>query len=119
LQVPRVSNHVRVTTIERLDQGHLYFNLEVPGSRPGIEPSEHSRKEPSRQLVISYSEHLHISPLQYVYKNFHYNFKDAISSKIYTVFFDSGPIIIVFIRKFVSVPMARSVGLQFMKALFS
>jgi hypothetical protein len=52
-------NHVGVTTIERLDQGHLYPNLEVPGlicpgreSNPGFQGgSEHSRKEPSRHLV--------------------------------------------------------------------
>jgi hypothetical protein len=43
LASPRVSNHVGVTTIERLDQGHLYPNLEVPGltcpgreSNPGL-----------------------------------------------------------------------------------
>ena len=42
-QGPRVSNHVGVTTIERLDQGHLYPNLEDPGltcpgrgSNPGL-----------------------------------------------------------------------------------
>ncbi len=29
---------------------------------PGLEGSEKSRKEPSRQLVHSYSEHLHMSP---------------------------------------------------------
>jgi hypothetical protein len=31
LQVPRVSNHVGVTTMERLYQGHLHPKLEVPG----------------------------------------------------------------------------------------
>jgi len=57
-------------SIERLDLSHLYPNLEVPGltcpgreSNPGL--SEHSRKEPSRQLVNRYLEHLHMSPRQY------------------------------------------------------
>ncbi len=43
LQVRVLSNHIGVTTIERLDQGHLYPNLEVPGlaclgqgSNPGL-----------------------------------------------------------------------------------
>ncbi len=59
LQVPCVSNHIWVTTKERLDQSHLYPNLEVPGlTCPGREMprvgSEHSRKEPSRQLVDGY-----------------------------------------------------------------
>ncbi len=31
LQVPHVFNHVGVTTIERLEQSHLYPNLEVAG----------------------------------------------------------------------------------------
>jgi hypothetical protein len=40
-------------------------------SRPGIEPGpprEHSRKEPLEQLNNSYSEHLHMSPRQYLIK---------------------------------------------------
>ncbi len=45
----------KYNTIERLDQGHLYPNLEVPGlTCPGRESnpgSEHSRKEPSRHLI--------------------------------------------------------------------
>jgi hypothetical protein len=60
----------RCNILERLDQSHLYPNLEVPGltcpgreSNPGL--SEHSRKEPSRQLVNRYLEHLHMSPRQY------------------------------------------------------
>jgi hypothetical protein len=62
LQVLCVSNHVRVSTIERLDQSHHCPNLEVPGlTRPGRVGSENSRKEPSRQLVNGYSEHLHMS----------------------------------------------------------
>ncbi len=34
LASPRVSNHLVVTTIERLDQSHFYPNLEVPGIKP-------------------------------------------------------------------------------------
>jgi hypothetical protein len=60
--------------MERLDQGHLHPKLEAPGltcpgrdSNPGRAScvrGEHSRKEPSRQLVNNYrcSEHLHMSP---------------------------------------------------------
>ncbi len=70
LQVPCVSNHVGVTAMKRLYQGHLHPKLEVPDWHVpvGIRTwascvgSEHSRKEPSRQLVSSYSEHLHMSP---------------------------------------------------------
>jgi hypothetical protein len=59
LQVPHVLNHVRVTTIERLDQSHLYPKLEDPRltcpagnqTQATYMGSEHSRKEPSRQLV--------------------------------------------------------------------
>ncbi len=51
--------------IETLDQGRLYPNLEVPGltCRQKSNPGEHQRKEPSRQLINSYSEHLHMSAL--------------------------------------------------------
>jgi hypothetical protein len=42
LQVLRFSNHVGVTTIERLDQSHLYPHLEVPGlTCPGWESHPH------------------------------------------------------------------------------
>ncbi len=48
--------------MERLDQGRIHPKLEVPGlTCPGRESNpvggEHSRKEPSEQLVNSYSEH--------------------------------------------------------------
>ncbi len=63
------TDHVGVTTIERLDQCHLYPNLEVPGltcpgreSNPGPPRGKRSLlKSPSRQLVNSYSEHLHMN----------------------------------------------------------
>ncbi len=65
----RVSNRVGVTTMKRLDQGHLHPKLEVPGlTCPGWKSNlglqgrvggEHSRKESFEQLVNSYSEHLH------------------------------------------------------------
>jgi hypothetical protein len=66
LQVPRVSNHVGVITLERHDQGHLHPKLEVPGltsagirTRASCVGGEHSR-----QLVDSYSELQHMSPQQ-------------------------------------------------------
>ncbi len=49
---------------ERLDQGHLHPKLEVPGltclSRESNPGGEHSRKEPFKQLVNSYSENIYI-----------------------------------------------------------
>jgi hypothetical protein len=64
--------------MERLDQGHLHPELEVPGltcpcresnpgraGPPGWEASTYSIKEPFEQLVNGYSEHLHTSPRQY------------------------------------------------------
>jgi hypothetical protein len=48
--------------MERLDQGHLHPKLEVPGLTCPCVGGEHSRKEPSRQLVNSYSELLHMAP---------------------------------------------------------
>ncbi len=53
---------------------HLYPNLEsqewhIPAgnwTRASRVGSEHSRKEPSRQLVNSYSEQLHISPRHHI-----------------------------------------------------
>ncbi len=57
VRFPARTDHARVTTMKRLDQGHLYPELEVPGltSQPGI------KHEPLEQLVNSYSEHLHMS----------------------------------------------------------
>ncbi len=65
---PRVFNHVGVTTMKRLDKGHLHPTLEVtrlacPGQEsnpPSAVGAEHSRKEPFNSLLISYSV-----PLQY------------------------------------------------------
>jgi hypothetical protein len=58
-----------VTTMKSLNQGHLHPKLEVPRltcpSRDGTQASAvggiHSRKDPFKQLVDSYSEHLHMS----------------------------------------------------------
>ena len=54
--------HVGVTTMERLDQGHLHPKLEVPRlTSLGRELNlggEHSSKELFKQRVNSYSEHL-------------------------------------------------------------
>jgi hypothetical protein len=52
--------------MKRLYHGHLHPKLEVPGltgnrTRASTVGGEHSRKEPSEQLVISCSEHLHMS----------------------------------------------------------
>jgi hypothetical protein len=50
--------------MKRLDQGHLHPKLEIPLlTCPGQEsnPAEHCRKKPFAQLVISYSEHVHMS----------------------------------------------------------
>jgi uncharacterized sporulation protein YeaH/YhbH (DUF444 family) len=44
------------STIDRLDQGHLHPQLEVPGLEHVLAGN---RIEYSRQLVKSYSEHLH------------------------------------------------------------
>ncbi len=59
LASPRVLNHGGVTIKERLDQIHLYPNLEVPGltcsgweSNPGLPRGKRAIwKKPSRQLV--------------------------------------------------------------------
>ena len=51
-----------VTTMKRLDQGHLHPKLEVPAtdmSQPGVKPV--TPLEPFEQLVNSYLEHLHMS----------------------------------------------------------
>ncbi len=69
LASPHVSNHVGVTTIARLDQSHVYPNLEVPGliysgreSNPGLPHGKRAlQKVLSRQLGTGYSEHLHMS----------------------------------------------------------
>jgi hypothetical protein len=55
-------DHVRVTTLERLDHSHLHLKLEVPGlTCPGWKSKsevggKHSRKEPLKQLLNSYSD---------------------------------------------------------------
>ncbi len=65
------TDHVRVTTLERLDQGHLHPKLEVPRLaclsrelkyRASEVGGKHSSKELFEQLVNSYSEHLHMNP---------------------------------------------------------
>jgi hypothetical protein len=68
-------------TIERLDQGHLYPNLEVPGlTCPGREsnPGFPRGKEPSRQLICwlfgtsTWAEAgCTTRPLQYIYTRFY------------------------------------------------
>ncbi len=63
------TEHVRVTTMKSLNQGHLHPKLEVPRltcpSRDGTQASAlggiHSRKDPFKQLVDSYLEQLHMS----------------------------------------------------------
>jgi hypothetical protein len=53
--------------MDRLDQGHLYPLLEVPilicpngnGTQASVVGGEHSSKELFKQLINSYSEHLH------------------------------------------------------------
>jgi hypothetical protein len=61
------TDHVGVTTLKRLVQGHLHPKLKSQ-DRPRIEPGplwwgrvRYFRKEPFEQLVDSYSEHLHMS----------------------------------------------------------
>ncbi len=48
------TDHVGVTTMRRLDQGHLHPKIVVP--RLTAVGGEHSRKEPMEQLVNRYSE---------------------------------------------------------------
>ncbi len=69
----RKVDHVGVTTMKRLDQGHFHPKLdpETDMSQPEIESGppkklggEHSIKETFEQLVKSYSEHLHMSQWQ-------------------------------------------------------
>jgi hypothetical protein len=60
LASPRVFNHVGVTTMKRLDKGHLHPKLEVsslacPGQEsnpPSAVGGEHSRKEPFNSLLF-------------------------------------------------------------------
>ncbi len=73
LQVPHVLTHVGVTTIERLDQSHLYPNLEVAGlGQLGIEPGppawETSTLEKSHpdSLLIAF-RNIYMSPRQNKY----------------------------------------------------
>ena len=64
---------MNIHIVEKLGQS-LYPILEVPeiigpaGNRNRASPvgSEHSRKEPSSQLITCSSEHLHMSPRQYL-----------------------------------------------------
>jgi hypothetical protein len=62
-------NHVGVTTMNRLDQGHLHLVLKIQRQTcpdgESWEVREYPRKEPLEQLVDSYSEHLHMSLRQY------------------------------------------------------
>ena len=60
------TDHVGVTTMKRLDQGHLHPKLEDPGLtcpgrelNPGLHGGKQSlRKEPIEQFINSYLEHL-------------------------------------------------------------
>ncbi len=63
------TDHVGVTNLERLDQGHLHPKLEVPDmSRTGIEPGllrwEAALAKSYSNCVLIASEHLHMSPRQ-------------------------------------------------------
>jgi hypothetical protein len=70
------TDHAGVTTLKRLDQGHLHPNLEVPRlTRPGLEskPGILSGRQTLQkiapfleQLVNSYLKRLHVSPRQYI-----------------------------------------------------
>ncbi len=72
------TDHAGVTTMERFYQGHLHPKLGVPrltclgGNQTQVSAvgGEHSSKELFKRSNHSYSEHLHISPWQYI--TFHY-----------------------------------------------
>jgi len=70
-----LKNTLKYGSMKRLDQGHLHPKLEVPRltclgkeSNVGLRGrgGEHSSKTLFEQCINSYSEHIHMSPRQYL-----------------------------------------------------